>query len=149
MKENLIRDCAPAPVWRQSVSQIECPQDDSEQIIARALALLTRKLDDPRRIENPETMKQYARLRLSNLHYEVFAIFYMDTRKRVLAYDELFRGTIDGCSVHPREVVRKCLENNAHAVVFVHNHPSGGPGTLQRRQEPDHKAPRRADAGRD
>ena len=55
----------------------------------------------------------------------VFACLFLDNRHRVLAYEELFRGSIDGASVHPREVVRHCMRHNAAAVIFAHNHPSG------------------------
>jgi DNA repair protein RadC len=52
---------------------------------------------------------------------------FLDNRHRVLKYEELFRGTIDGCSVHPREVVKAALYTNAAAIIFSHNHPSGIP----------------------
>jgi len=55
----------------------------------------------------------------------VFACLYLDTRHRRIAFEELFRGGIDGAEVHPREVVRHCLRHNAAAVIFGHNHPSG------------------------
>jgi len=55
----------------------------------------------------------------------VFACLFLDNRHRVLAFEELFRGTVDSASVHPREVVRACLRRNASAVIFAHNHPSG------------------------
>ncbi len=56
---------------------------------------------------------------------EVFACLYLDTRHRVIAFRELFQGTIDSATVHPREVARSCLELNASAVILAHNHPSG------------------------
>jgi DNA repair protein RadC len=55
----------------------------------------------------------------------VFACLFLDNRHRLIEYEELFRGTIDGASVHPREVVRRALRANAAAVIFAHNHPSG------------------------
>ena len=55
----------------------------------------------------------------------MFACLFLDTRHRIITYEELFRGTIDGASVHPREVVRRALQHNAAAVIFAHNHPSG------------------------
>lgn len=58
---------------------------------------------------------------------EVFGVIFLDNQYRILATRELFRGTIDGCSVAPREVVRAVLETNAAAVVLYHNHPSGNP----------------------
>jgi DNA repair protein RadC len=57
--------------------------------------------------------------------FEVFCCLFLDNRHRLIAFDELFRGTIDGASVHPREVVRQALQRNAAAVILAHNHPSG------------------------
>lgn len=69
--------------------------------------------------------RHYLKTRLYNYPHEVFACLFLDTRNRVIEYEELFRGTIDGASVYPREVVRKALHHNAAAVIFAHNHPSG------------------------
>jgi DNA repair protein RadC len=77
------------------------------------------------RIENPRDSGDYLRARMVHLRHEVFACLFLDTRHRVLAYEELFRGTIDGASVYPREVVRACLRHHASAVILAHNHPSG------------------------
>jgi len=74
-------------------------------------------------LTSPEATRDY--LKLYRLPYEVFACLFLDNRHRVIRYEELFRGTIDGASVHPREVVRKVMETNAAAVIFAHNHPSG------------------------
>jgi DNA repair protein RadC len=74
---------------------------------------------------NPRLTREYVHMRLRDLPYEVFCCLYLDSRHRVLAFEELFRGTIDGASVHPREVVRQALARNAAAVILVHNHPSG------------------------
>jgi len=76
-------------------------------------------------ISSPEATRDYLKLRLHGYRYEVFAGLFLDNRHRVIAYQELFRGTIDGASVHPREVVRAALELNAAAMIFAHNHPSG------------------------
>ena len=57
--------------------------------------------------------------------HEVFAFLMLDNRNRVIAFREMFRGTIDGASVYPREVVKQALADNAAAVIFAHNHPSG------------------------
>ncbi|RDS79617.1 JAB domain-containing protein [Dyella monticola] len=76
-------------------------------------------------LSNPRESGDYLRAQLRHLQYEVFACLYLDNRNRVLAFEELFRGTLDGASVHPREVVRACLKHNAAAVIFAHNHPSG------------------------
>lgn len=76
-------------------------------------------------LTNPTATKHYLKTRLYNYPHEVFACLFLDVRNRVIEYEELFFGTIDGASVHPREVVRKALDYNAAAVIFAHNHPSG------------------------
>ena len=86
---------------------------------------LAEHLADRPSLANPRESGDYLSARLRHLPYEVFACLYLDNRHRVLAYEELFRGTVDGASVHPREVVRACLKHNAAAVIFAHNHPSG------------------------
>jgi len=97
--------------------------------IAAALELARRSLAeqllDKPSLGNPRDSGDYLRARLRHLPYEVFGCLYLDNRHRVLAFEELFRGTVDGASVHPREVVRACLQHNACAVIFAHNHPSG------------------------
>lgn len=76
-------------------------------------------------LTNPRATREYVRMRLRDLPHEVFACIYLDNRHRVIAFEELFRGTIDGASVHPREVVKEALARNAAALILVHNHPSG------------------------
>jgi DNA repair protein RadC len=76
-------------------------------------------------IESPQATVDYLSARLRDYPFEVFAALFLDNRHRVIAYEELFRGTIDGASVHPREVVRRAMAHNAAAVIFSHNHPSG------------------------
>ena len=97
--------------------------------IAAALELARRSLAEQLReapaLGNPRDSGDYLSARLRHLPYEVFGCLYLDNRHRVLAFEELFRGTVDGASVHPREVVRACLQHNACAVIFAHNHPSG------------------------
>jgi DNA repair protein RadC len=74
---------------------------------------------------SPSDTERYLRARLRDYPYEVFAVLFLDNRHRVVAFEELFRGTIDGASVHPREVVRRTLKHNAAALILCHNHPSG------------------------
>ncbi|MBK1671751.1 hypothetical protein CKO35_00260 [Ectothiorhodospira shaposhnikovii] len=76
-------------------------------------------------ITSPEHTRHYLRAQLRDYPFEVFACLFLDNRHRVIAFEELFRGTIDGASVHPREVVRRALAHNAAAVILSHNHPSG------------------------
>ncbi|PBJ84157.1 hypothetical protein CMZ84_06870 [Lysobacteraceae bacterium NML93-0399] len=76
-------------------------------------------------MSDPSAAGRYFSQRLRSRPHEVFAALFLDTRHRALAFEELFRGTIDGAEVHPREVVRRALAHNAAAVIVGHNHPSG------------------------
>jgi DNA repair protein RadC len=73
----------------------------------------------------PETTRSFLLAQLRDRPYEVFCCLYLDNRHRLLAFEELFRGTIDRAGVHPREVLRQTLAHNAAAVILAHNHPSG------------------------
>jgi DNA repair protein RadC len=86
---------------------------------------LASELQRPNALAHPAACADYLRARIGAYPYEVFACVFLDNRHRVIAFEELFRGSIDGASVHPREVVRRCLAHNAAAVIFAHNHPSG------------------------
>ena len=76
-------------------------------------------------LTSPRDSAAFLKAQLAHRPYEVFACLFLDNRHRVLAFEELFRGTLDGASVHPREVVRASLKHNAAAVILAHNHPSG------------------------
>jgi len=76
-------------------------------------------------LTSPQETRQYLSSQLRDYTHEVFAVLFLDQRHRVIQFEEMFRGTIDGASVYPREVVKKALEHNAAAVIFAHNHPSG------------------------
>ena len=76
-------------------------------------------------LANPQATRDFLFMRLRDLPHEVFCCLYLDNRHRVLAFEELFRGTIDGANVHPREVVKRALTHNAAAIIVCHNHPSG------------------------
>lgn len=76
-------------------------------------------------LSSPVLVRQYLSAQLRHQAREVFAIIFLDNQHRLLAYDELFYGTIDGASVYPREVVKQALARNAAAVILAHNHPSG------------------------
>ncbi len=93
------------------------------------LELARRHLDATLRrgdaLTDPATTRRYLASRLRDHPHEVFACLFLDNRHRVIAFEELFRGTIDGASVHPREVVRRALHHNAAALILAHNHPSG------------------------
>lgn len=97
--------------------------------LAAALELGTRHLaaglERGEALTDPQRAGEYFARRLRGLPHEVFACLFLDTRHRAIAFEELFRGTIDGAEVHPREVVKRCLAHNAAAVILGHNHPSG------------------------
>jgi DNA repair protein RadC len=76
-------------------------------------------------LESPQAVRDYLRLLLAARPYEVFVGLYLDSQNRLLAAEELFRGTLAQTSVYPREVVKAALANNAAAMIFAHNHPSG------------------------
>ena len=76
-------------------------------------------------LSDPQAAGRYFAQRLRGLPHEVFAALFLDNRHRSIAFEELFRGTLDGAEVHPREVVRRALAHNAAAVIVGHNHPSG------------------------
>ncbi|MFT3790326.1 MAG: DNA repair protein RadC [Rudaea sp.] len=82
-------------------------------------------LDRPDALSNPLACADFVRAKLAGYPYEVFACLFLDTRNRMIAFEELFRGSVNGANVHVREVVRRCLAHNAAAAIFAHNHPSG------------------------
>ncbi len=120
----LLMERAPAELARMSgmgparaarcMAALEIARRCLEQNLARGDALA-----------NPAQTRRFLTARLRHLHYEVFCCLFLDSQHRVIAFRELFRGTIDGASVYPREVLAECMTHNAAAVIFAHNHPSG------------------------
>jgi len=96
-----------------------------EQIIRAAKKALTHQFNRGTVITSPETAADYLILTYTDRPAEVFTVLFLDNRHRLIACEELFHGTINGASVHPREVARRCLELGAAAVILAHNHPSG------------------------
>lgn len=88
---------------------------------------LSAALERGEAMTDPAAAGRYFAQRLRGYPHEVFAALFLDTRHRSLGFEELFRGTLDGAEVHPREVVRRALALNAAAVIVGHNHPSGNP----------------------
>ncbi len=86
---------------------------------------LAADLNRPSALTDPAACAAFLAAKLKAHPYEVFACLFLDNRQRMIAFEELFRGSIHGASVHPREVVRRSLAHNAAAVIFAHNHPSG------------------------
>lgn len=86
---------------------------------------LSEKLQRGEILEDPETVRHYLSLKLRDRKSEVFAVIFLDSRHHIITYEEMFYGTINSASVHPREIVRAALKHNAAAVILSHNHPSG------------------------
>jgi DNA repair protein RadC len=86
---------------------------------------LSQRLKEREAFHTPGAVKQYLQLQLAHKNHEVFAVLFLDSQNRMLAMEELFRGTLSQTSVYPREVVMRALHHQAAAVVFSHNHPSG------------------------
>jgi len=102
----------------------------------RQLAMITAGMELARRsverqmintdvMSSPELVRTYLQLRHTASEHKVFSVLLLDNRHRVIDYTEMFQGTIDTAAVYPREIVKKCLRENAAAVIFCHNHPSG------------------------
>ena len=100
------------------------PAKDS-QVIDAATAAVGRALRRGIIFDSPAVAQKYLPAMLGGRPHEVFCLAHLDNRHRLIAFEELFRGTIDGASVHPREVVKSALQHNSAAVILVHNHPSG------------------------
>ncbi|OYU31103.1 MAG: hypothetical protein CFE39_10225 [Comamonadaceae bacterium PBBC2] len=86
---------------------------------------LRQRLQEREAFHTPDAVKQYLQLQLGHKNHEVFAVLFLDSQNRMLAMEELFRGTLSQTSVYPREVVLRALHHQAAAVVLSHNHPSG------------------------
>lgn len=94
--------------------------------IRRALRILENRLRQPgAQLCSPNAVRDYLALWLGDREHEVFAAVFLDAQSRVIATEELFRGTLNQTAVYPREVVKRALALNAGAVIFAHNHPSG------------------------
>lgn len=96
-----------------------------DEIIQAAKSILNQRFFEAPFLTNTILAKDFLISQLGDLKYEVFCVAFLDTKHRVLGFDEMFRGTIDVAPIYPREIVRKALEYNAAAVVLAHNHPSG------------------------
>jgi DNA repair protein RadC len=96
-----------------------------QAVLEMARRTLKEGMRERNAFSNPMAVRDYLRLNLSGLAHEVFFALWLDAQHRLLAAEELFRGTLSQTSVYPREVVKRALTHNAASVVFAHNHPSG------------------------
>ncbi len=96
-----------------------------QAVIEMVRRYLEEEIKRPDQLTSPEQTKNYLRAKLRGAPNEIFACIFLDNRHRVITYEELFHGTIDGASVYPRVVVQRALQHNAAALILAHNHPSG------------------------
>lgn len=96
----------------------------AKELVRRSLLETLRHRDV---LSSPASVRDYLRMTLTGREYEVFMVLFLDAQHRVIDSEEMFRGTLTQTSVYPREVVKRSLFNNAAAVIFAHNHPSGIP----------------------
>ncbi len=94
-------------------------------VLELARRALAQQLREREVINSPQAVRDYLQLQLGNRPHEIFAVLFLDAQHRLLALEELFRGTLTQTSVYPREVVLRALHHHAAAVVLAHNHPSG------------------------
>ncbi|PUB72149.1 MAG: DNA repair protein RadC [gamma proteobacterium symbiont of Ctena orbiculata] len=108
---------------------------EQESLIGLALSVLAMRNQKGEPLTSPAKMREYFQLSYGELEYEVFSMVMLDNRHRLIDVEEMFRGTVDGASVYPREVVKAALKCNAAAAVFIHNHTSGicGPSEADKR----------------
>lgn len=96
-----------------------------KEIMEMAKYLVSKRFQRGEVLKCPLDSKDYLSVKMSEYEHEVFGVIYLDNRHAILEVELLFRGTIDGASVYPREVVKQILKHNAAAVILFHNHPSG------------------------
>lgn len=102
-----------------------CNEVTEAQIMATAMDIVKRRFKRGHSFTAPHDTMSYLSIKHADLEREVFSVLFLDNRNRLLAFEEMFYGTIDGASVYPREVVKLALAVNAAAVILTHNHPSG------------------------
>jgi DNA repair protein RadC len=96
-----------------------------QAVVEMARRALREKLSSGNALNSPSAVRDFLRLKMQALPHEVFVALFLDAQNRVIAVEELFRGTLTQTSVYPREVVKRALHHNAGAVILAHNHPSG------------------------
>jgi len=114
----------------RSVFQLTPGLGDAKYAQVQAVLEMSRRalreaLDRGAALSSPQTVRDYLRLKLQGKPHEIFVAVFLDAQNRVIAVEELFRGTLTQTSVFPREIVKRALHYNAAAIIFAHNHPSG------------------------
>ncbi len=97
-----------------------------QRLVLRAVAVLEKRLfQRGQMLTCADEVKRYLKLRLAPVKHEVFAVVFLDSRHRLIAFEPLVEGSINSATVPPRRVLQRALEVNSAAVIFAHNHPSG------------------------
>jgi DNA repair protein RadC len=96
-----------------------------EEILQAARAVMSRRFKRGAAITSPDAAWEFLQVQLGPRAYECFAVIWLDNQHRIIRFEELSRGTVNGASVHAREVLRAAIERNAAACILAHNHPSG------------------------
>lgn len=96
-----------------------------QAVLELAKRAISEELQNVPSLSSPQAVKNYLQLLIGNKAYESFAVLFLDVKNRLIASEELFRGTLSQASVYPREVVKSALRHNAAGIILAHNHPSG------------------------
>ncbi|WP_447881414.1 RadC family protein [Serratia fonticola] len=104
---------------------------NEDLILQQAQAIIENRYIRGQQLLSVQEVRDYLMVKLAPLEHEVFGCLLLDNQQHVLSYQQLFRGTINGVNVYPREVVKLSLQYNAAALILVHNHPSGEPEPSQ------------------
>jgi len=99
--------------------------NEEDKCIALALQILEKRMHYGEVLGSPDVVKNYLRLKLGTVEHEIFAVIWLTSQNHVIAYEEIFRGTLTQTSVYPRELVKLALKHNAAGAIFCHPHPSG------------------------
>jgi len=102
-------------------------EEEKDSVVALALAVIQEKHKPGIALKDVKQARDFFRLKLSELPNEVFAVLYLNNKHRILAYEELFQGTIDGAAIYPRVIAQRSLTLNSASIIIAHNHPSGDP----------------------
>lgn len=106
-----------------------------QAVLELARRTMHENMENQLELASSSAARDYLRMRLARLPYETFTVLFLDVRNRLIAHEEMFRGTLTHTSVHPREIVRMALRHNAASVILAHNHPSGCPRPSQHDRE--------------
>jgi DNA repair protein RadC len=116
---------APREALREVKGLGPAKQAELQAVLELSRRVLRTRFEQRPVFDSVDAVKDFLRLQLADLEHEIFAVLFLDSQHRLIAYEELFRGTLTQTSVYPREIAKRALALNAAAVVLTHNHPSG------------------------